>query len=216
MPMEPEVLAVGSNGFGNAGPASTTDLLTLPTLAEVRGRSTLIRSKNGVRFKIKTTGLTPGNAYTLWMIVFNNPAECTARGPGLCDGADLFNPAAEPDMMWGDGKIAGNQETVVFNGHKRVGSNYGTVQAPVGLPSTGLLNPQGAEIWLAVHDHGPMNPEFMPDMIRSIDGGCFDAGTPVAGVDTPWNQGPESPQLPGYGQRGPNTCASVQIGFHVP
>ncbi len=197
--------------------ATTADLLTWPTFNQVWGASTLTRSDHGLRVEIETTGLTKGNAYTIWMLIFNNPAGCMAGGPGVCDGPDLFNDLAEPDMMWVAGKIAGNQDVVRFSGHKRVGSTYGTVQSPLGAPSHGVTNPQGAAVWFVVHDHGKKLPDFMPDMIRSIDGGCYDAGTPFPNVASPWNTGPTTgPQLPGYGRRGPNECAGRQISFHNP
>ncbi len=52
-----------------------------------------------------------------------------------------------------------------------------------------------------VHDHGPMIPTLLPDMIQTIDGGCTNAG-----VVPPWNDHE-------YGRRGPNTCQSVQIAL---
>jgi hypothetical protein len=47
----------------------------------------------------------------------------------------------------------------------------------------------------------------MPDMIQSVDGGCFDAGIPEPGVDSPWNNY-------AFGRRGPNTCHTIQIAVH--
>jgi hypothetical protein len=46
-------------------------------------------------------------------------------------------------------------------------------------------------------------------MIQTLDGGCTDAGIPVAGVTSSWNQHP-------FGRRGPNTGVPVQDAVHRP
>ncbi|MGI9625519.1 MAG: hypothetical protein ACR2QM_01675 [Longimicrobiales bacterium] len=234
LPAEPELFpddldAAFDGGSWKGRSVSYVDLVTYPTQDAVWGKVRVVRSDRGVRFNMRTTGLNPKHAYTIWMGVYNNPDGWTSPRPdgGKCDGPDLFNDGAKPDMMWMAGKVARGGEYVTFRGRKRVGSNYGTVEAPVGLPSYGLTNPHGAELFFVVHDHGPKIRKYMPDMVRSIDGGCYDAGTPFAGRDdsgnpnewagTPWNVGPAGPtKLPGYGRRGPNTCQGVQIAFSNP
>jgi hypothetical protein len=76
--------------------------------------------------------------------------------------------------------------------------------------SGGLLqtNASGAEIWLAVHDHGPKIPAFLPDMMTTIAGGCENVGIGAPIFDD--YEGPE------FGRRGPNTCRTIQITFHPP
>ena len=44
-----------------------------PAAGNVVGEATLKRSKEGVNVTIHTTELGPGNAYTIWWIIFNNP-----------------------------------------------------------------------------------------------------------------------------------------------
>src|SRR5207249_166065 len=48
----------------------------LITLANsgVHGRATLCTTARGVRAKLKTKGLTPGNAYTTWFFYIDNPS----------------------------------------------------------------------------------------------------------------------------------------------
>jgi hypothetical protein len=93
-----------------------------------------------------------------------------------------------------------------------VGDGSGSISARVGLPAFGLLDPAGAEILLVVHEHGPKLSQYMPDMIKTVGGGCTDAGIRGPGVASPFNAyaGPE------YGRRGPNTCRSIQFAFHTP
>jgi len=38
------------------------------------GMSVMKRSAEGIRARLATAGLVPGDAYTVWAVVFNNPA----------------------------------------------------------------------------------------------------------------------------------------------
>lgn len=182
------------------------------------GTSKLVRTPNGVSYRLSTSGLEPGHAYTLWFVVFNDPSGCAApTAVSACSGPDVVNPDAVPDMAYAAGNVVGNSGRATFAGSQRVGALEGSVNAPV-LPAAlanGLVNPLGAEIHLVVHHHGPKLPEYMPDMIQSIDGGCTDAGVPAAGAPSPWNDYAGAPEGP-YGRRGPNICASLQFAVHQP
>jgi hypothetical protein len=60
-------------------------------------------------------------------------------------------------------------------------------------------------------------PEFMPDMIHSLAGGCTDAGIPGQGEPSPWNDYALSPEYGGeFGRLGPNACLSVQYSILRP
>lgn len=182
------------------------------------GTSTLVRTSSGVSYNLSTSGLEPGDAYTLWFVVFNNPAGCAFPTPvSSCGDLDVVNPDAVPDMAYAGGSLVGGPGTATFAGSRRLGPLDGSINAPV-LPANlanGLVNPLGAEIHLVVHHHGPKLPEYMPDMIKTVDGGCVDAGIPFEGADTPWNNYAGDP-MGGYGRRGPNTCGSVQFAVHQP
>lgn len=217
MPTEPTALGGGSTTLEAAGTAArpggvvdadqaVIDLAALPAIVPV-GSARLVRTPNGVSFNLSTTGLSPGHAYTLWIVIFNEPGGCAV--PHECGPDDVVNAAAKPDMMYAAGSMATAAGTATFAGHRHVGGN-GSINAPVGLPAFGLLDPYGAEIHLAVHDHGPRLPEFLPDMIQTVDGGCTDAGIPEAGAPSPWNL------HSGFGRRGPNTCATIQASVHRP
>ena len=177
------------------------------------GTSTLVRTENGVNYRVETTDLTPGHTYTLWIIIFNDTEGCTDGGSTgtFCGPNDVVNPDAMPDMMYAGGHVVGG-ETAVFSGRRSLRDSSGSINSPVGMPAYGLLDPYGAEIHFAVHDHGPKLSAYMPDMIQTVAGGCTDAGIPVAGVPSPWNDytGPE------LGLRGPNTCETIQAVIHQP
>ena len=64
------------------------------------GASRLLRSDGELSMEISTTGLTNGNAYTIWWILFNRPEKCDT--PNECGEADVPIPVggdAEPDHV---------------------------------------------------------------------------------------------------------------------
>jgi hypothetical protein len=176
----------------------------------------IVRTPNGVNYRVDTNSLMPGHAYTLWVVIFNEPDECLTA-PDTCTPADLFHSGAKPDMLYGAGVIAGGTGKATLAGRTRVGDVSGSVQSPAGLLSYGLTDPYGAEIHLVVHNHGPVIPEFMPDMIQSLAGGCTDAGIPEQGASSPWNDFALSPAYGNeFGRLGPNACLSVQYSILRP
>ena len=140
------------------------------------------------------------------MVIFNATDQCAegTEGFALCGPGDVVNDAARPDMMWAGGRVVDASGTATFAGRRGVGDASGSINDPVGLPAYGLESAFDAEIQFVVHHHGPMIPSYMPDMIKTVDGGCTDAG-----IASPWNDHE-------FGRRGPNTCQSVQFAIHSP
>jgi hypothetical protein len=203
----------------SAGPAASA-VYTFPGGPDqvlIHGASAdIVRTRNGINFRMDTNSLMPGHAYTLWVVIFNEPGNCLTA-PDTCTPADLFHPAAKPDMLYGAGVVVGGSGKAVLAGRTRTGDLSGSVQVPVGLFANGLIDPFGAEIHLVVHDHGPLNPAFMPDMIQSLAGGCTDAGIPAQGASSPWNDFALSPgYAQEFGRLGPNACESVQYSILTP
>jgi hypothetical protein len=211
-PFQPEEPSIRAS----YGPDPAVDVFAFADFSVV-GSSQLVRTPNGVSYTLQTTGLTPGHAYTLWIVIFNDTGGCTDGTPGfaLCGPADVVNDAARPDMMYAGGHVAGSSGLATFSGRRQVGDLSGSANAPVGLPAYGLEDPAGAEFNLVVHDHGSMLPDYLPDMIQSIDGGCYDAGVPAPGAASPWNDYNGGP-AGAFGRRGPSTCQSVQFVVHSP
>jgi hypothetical protein len=213
-PAQPTALDPGAAPVGAPGAAPSSKQGSLAADAPVVrfadnatvGSATLMRTPHGVSFRFSTSDLTPGHAYTLWIVIFNEPGNCSV--PHQCAPSDLGNDAAKPDMMYAAGVLSGGRAAATFAGRVAGGDLSGSINAPVGMPSYGLLNPDSAEIWLAVHDHGETLPEFMPDMTKTIAGGCVNAGI----GDAAWDlyEGPE------FGRRGPNTCMTIQAAFFLP
>jgi hypothetical protein len=155
--------------------------------------ASLVRNANGVSYHLSTTGLTPGNAYTLWFVVINNPAACMATP---CAAPDfLTNAAPDAQVRYAAGSVAGASGRGTFAGSVKEGPLSGW------LADRSFHNVMGAEIHLVVNDHGPMLPAFMPGMIHTYRGGCADS-SPFPAVF------PATALADG--EVGPNTCRLYQ------
>ncbi|HVR77014.1 MAG TPA: hypothetical protein VMS99_01340 [Acidimicrobiia bacterium] len=126
----------------------------------------IVRNDNGIAYRLSTSGLEQGNAYTLWLVVINNPSICAADP---CTAAEIFNPASRSQVRFGAGHVAGSSGKGTFAGHVSVGPLSGW------LSNGSLEDARVADIHLVINDHGPALPEFMPGMIHSYRGGCSDA-----------------------------------------
>jgi hypothetical protein len=196
--------AFGLNAWsGNKSTVPVIWLSALPAIVPVEdASSTIVRNESGLTVRVKTRSLTPGNAYTLWMVAFNHPEHCAT--PYACGDPDIGNPEVAADVMYTTGRIIGDSGIGNFAGHRSIGDNGGSIflaDAPL-PPAEGLLNPMGAEIHLVVHSHGPKLVEYMPHMIKTFGGGCGDTIPPF------------DFHLPEWGPLGPNDCESTQVAVH--
>lgn len=113
--------------------------------------------------------LTPGHVETVWWVIFNNPEACATVPCGL---DDLFNPAVEAACLAADGAIAGGNGRVSFQDRLSIGEVRDSCLPHFGGVDHGLIDPQGAEVHLMVHDHGPVQPGLVPEMRSTFAGGC--------------------------------------------
>jgi hypothetical protein len=152
----------------------------------------LVRRADGVSFKVTTSSLRPGHAYTVWFVVINHPEACAASP---CNAQDiLLNPATASQITYGAGHVSGNSGRAGFGGAFRVGPLDGW------LPAVGLENPLTAEVQVVVNDHGTVLSAFLPDMIQTYRAGCTDASLPAIF--------PASAKADG--EPGPNACQLYQ------
>ncbi len=159
--------------------------------------SKLLRTDHGLLMTFKTSELPPWSVQTIWWIVFNYPAECIT--PYQCGEPDLFmSPAAMPSVMHAAGHVIGGKGKGFFAGYLSVGDTSGCHLGPIEaggdleFPCNPLVNPRGAEIHLAVHDHGQAIPGMIADMRSTFDGGCSNLGSGT----------------------GPNICSTIQASVH--
>lgn len=159
--------------------------------------ATLYTTEWGSSVDFQTVDLEPGNVYTLWWIVVNNPQACEAH-PDPCTAGDFFadgNPA-EAQVSYAAGDVAIDEGEVTFSAHFEPGP------IPDGwLPEQGFTELWGAEHHFTVNDHGPVVAEQIPDMLHSYRGGCND--------DSPFPEIFPDTAL-ADGESGPNECRLVQ------
>lgn len=172
---------------------------------KVIGYSKLIRSEAGLTAKVETRGLGKFNAFTLWFVVFNNPDAC-ATDP--CTVADLVNPAAEGDFLYGGGIVTSGGYTR-FSGKLDTGDSSGSGTPEIGAPpeaAIGLTNPMGADVLLAIHSHGPATSGAgLQSQLSSFSGGCV---PPFLGDAFGWAEGrSDIPQAEGE-------CSTLQVSTH--
>jgi hypothetical protein len=157
-------------------------------------KAQLVRTENGISYSIRTEGLRAGHAYTVWVVVINNPAACTASP---CSPQDiLLTPATNSQVTYGGGHVVGGSGKAGFGGHLSTGPLLAGW-----LSNRGLDNPLGADVHLVLNDHGPVLAEFMPEMIQTYRAGCTDASLP----------GIFPPSAKADGTPGPNTCRLWQV-----
>ncbi|HSE98789.1 MAG TPA: hypothetical protein VLD57_11045 [Blastocatellia bacterium] len=132
--------------------------------------SALFRHRDGVFFTLSTSELTPGDAVTAWLAVFNNPEFC-ATSP--CSPADFANPAVDGTLFSTGGVVVGPDGKATYGAYRAVGDltgarpNFGT--------GNGLLKPTSAEIHVAIRTHGPanlMDPAVLQEQLTQFNGGC--------------------------------------------
>lgn len=116
---------------------------------------------------VNTSSLTPGNAYTMWLVVFNEPQHC-ASVP--CSAADIPNPAVQASVFCGAGRVADDWGQAVFTAHSVPGAPEGVV-----LRGPHLVKPLKAEVHTVVRDHGAVgaNGASLQDQLTTINAGCI-------------------------------------------
>ena len=196
-------MAQGSGG----GPADrqSADVVSAEDPDDVVGDARLVRTDAGVSYNLRTTGLTHGDATSIWWVIFNNPDAC---GTSPCGMLDLFNPAVAVSVQSGGGNMVGASGNSAYAGHLSVGettnphpfvhTDYETrPEGPDPVANPGLLDPRGAEIHLVVRTHGPAIPGMNHAMFNSYEVGCSPATSFFAGD-------------------GENECADLQAAVFLP
>ena len=150
-------------------------------------------------FRWHATDLHPGHAYTVWVVIINNPEAC-ATSP--CTAGDLLfdTDDVQGEVVYGAGHVVGASGRSSFGGSVKAGDLGGT-----GWFGNGLQDPMTAEIHLVLNDHGPADPAYLPTMIDSYRGGCTDSSLPP----------PFPATAKSDGDPGPNTCRLHQTVIPV-
>ena len=128
--------------------------------------ATLTRSLTGISASGTVAGLTPGNTYTFWLIMFNNPSACVET----CDPSHLSGEGVGGSSVNGDGAIADANGNATFAATLAVGDpgHHQLVFGP------GAANPMGLEIFTVIRNHGPASadPIELLEQVSLLQGGC--------------------------------------------
>ncbi|MEE9363430.1 MAG: hypothetical protein V3U92_12605 [Cellulophaga sp.] len=149
---------------------STADVYS-PMTSEVSGSSTLYRTEDTITATLESTGLIAGHAYTLWVLVFNQPENC---GGSPCALSDLKNVPAKAEMLGGSGLVADVNGKGIFSCNIRENDGTTSINDRLGMPIDvgGIWDAQTVEVHLIVRSHGPAIMGHVIDQITSYGGGC--------------------------------------------
>ena len=146
--------------------STTQPVVVIMGGAEV-GEATITRNANGASATFHTTGLTPGDVYSLWWAVFDNPDECLDVPVAGCDPTDflLVNGGAK-----GVGAhVVGSSGKASFGARLKLGE----VLDGGGVPSFNTFDDLlGSEFHLVVRNHGPALPGQLDEQFSEFNGGC--------------------------------------------
>lgn len=131
-----------------------SDVFGIPDFG-FEGAATLKRTRNSIGGRIMTNVGTAGDAYTLWLVVINNPGACSSTP---CAEADLFNPDTEASAYNGSGAISAANGVgggvINLDFHTSAGPLPDGVFALFGEnPGLQRGNGFGAEVWLVIDIH---------------------------------------------------------------
>ena len=150
------------------------------------------RHENGLSMSLHTSDLVPGEAYTVWWVIFNAPENCKG---GVCDADDLFVIDAETNGIVMDdfgqrvmdpaglenANISIQYATgglVDAEGNGNFAAAVGVGDVPGVIAGPGLVDPQTAEVHLIVRSHGPVLADAFDAQLTTFGGGCEPADAP--------------------------------------
>lgn len=194
---------VATTSLATAAEMQMTGVKTHPSQGEVGavdgGMARMMTDPDGLFVNMSTTGLTPGNVHTMWLVVVNDPAQCEQ---GKCTSKDVLKRtyAVQADVGYAGGVIAADDGTADFNFYQAEGALSGA------WFSAGLMDSATAEVHLVINDHGPVLEGRVQDMLSSYRGGCMEDSIPA----------PMPATARADGEPGPNTCRLVQFSIFTP
>ncbi len=207
------VLAMAVTAMGTVQMPATADNETARTISTVSwfgdpetpvGRSVLTRTEAGVSAQLRTSGLEPREAVTLWWVVFNTPEGCS----DACGENDIFIGGDPAAGLYLDGIAAA--DIVVAYGGRAIANRHGSATIAASLREAGsvrevlfgaeptLKDSEAAEIHLVLRSHGPAVPGMIDEQLGSYAGGCLVFLHPPAIPDE-------------VGE-----CADIQFAVHLP
>jgi hypothetical protein len=117
----------------------------------ISGEARLCVRQSGVNGRLDVEHLVPGDAYTVWFVYFDDPAQCVGGGPGICGDADFGG--AKPLGVFGryDSAIGPRSGQEEFDGGVR-----------------GFRPREGSQVWLLMFGHGPADMADRSRLARQL------------------------------------------------
>ena len=150
--------------------------------------STIIREPSGVTINVHTN-IAPG-AYTVWLLVWNDPSQCTNVGATNCLPPPAGGSDVPDSIMFGTGQVVPSSGRGDFAVHLPVGDTDRLIIG--GTLQTGLTNAVGSEIHVILRHHGDALPDALEAQITLPAGACdvntcadLQGGAHVPGAATP-------------------------------
>ena len=170
-----------SNAQATTAAFQNAEMFDLATGEDVDGGGTLTRTEDAIQVQIAMAGLDKDSAYTMWWIVFNNPAACL----GTCGSDDFGNEIVEAGAFYAAGFVTGT------DGSANISARLDAGDLPDGLDSL-LATRQGlnpgnghdAEIHLVMRTHGRTVVGAVGEQVGTFGGEC----EPMPGFDGCQNQ----------------------------
>lgn len=136
-----------------AGQCRTEDvrLLMPENGSPASGRAVLVVNNGGAHVLIHAEKLTPGVAYTVWFVYFDDTSRCLI--PHQCADADLTMPVSDPQGVFGrmDSAIAGDNGELTFQATLR-----------------DFRISAGSAVLLALFEHGPASTTDNQERARQL------------------------------------------------
>ena len=179
-------VAVPASASHSAAIRSSTDMYLILDESDV-GDVRIVRTEQGLGTKTRISGLTPGNAITLWWVIFNEPENCVTAYE--CNVIDVIGPAfggnadgSKVSVPYATGGVVADDGTLKLRARQPLGPADGSANTYFGDPDYGLLDPLHAEVHLVVRDHGPLIPGLEHEQLTTFAGGCDPAVNPLDGL----------------------------------
>lgn len=145
----------------------------------------LNRALDEVSATFHLSGLDPQAAYTVWIVVFNNPAGCTTSPEAevRCSGADLMLTPnlADASAFNVGGFVTNSDGTANAVAHVRSGpppDGASVLWGAGGINDNGVSpglmagNGFGTEIHFVLRGHQQILPDAIADQLSMFNGGC--------------------------------------------
>ena len=139
---------------------------------EEAGTTTLRRMFDGVTLEIEAEDMRPGDVFTVWWVIFNNPEDCNGGEGGPCSMVDVRDPAVISDALFATGTVVSKDGKAMVTAFLGIGDVPGSINDRFGAQPIGPVNPQGAEIHMVIRSHGPANLDMLAEQLNSHSGGC--------------------------------------------